>query len=81
MKDEFVLLRLLILLSAGALVLGVVVRACQEADSQRARFSSAISNPLKSDSAFPVYSELPASSSYSPAEAKAKAWLSLDSIE
>ena len=39
MRDEFWILRLLILFSAGFLVLGIVLHACREAAEQRARFS------------------------------------------
>lgn len=39
MKDEFWVLRPLILFSTGFLVLGIVLHACREAAEQRARFS------------------------------------------
>jgi hypothetical protein len=42
MKDEFLLLRLIILLSAGTLVLGVVVRVCHEAAAQRSRMENSL---------------------------------------
>jgi hypothetical protein len=38
MKDEFQILRRVILFSAGFLVLGIVLHACREATEQRARF-------------------------------------------
>lgn len=39
MKDEFWVLRPVILFSAGFLVFGIVLHACREAAEQRARFS------------------------------------------
>lgn len=39
MKDEFLILRPMILLSTGFLVLNIVLHACREAAEQRARFS------------------------------------------
>lgn len=39
MRDEFWILRPLILFSAGFLVLGIVLHACREAAEQRARYS------------------------------------------
>jgi hypothetical protein len=39
MKDEFWVLRPLMLFSTGFLVLGIVLHACREAAQQRARFS------------------------------------------
>jgi hypothetical protein len=37
MNDEFIILRLLVLLTSGSLVLGMILRAGQEATAQRAR--------------------------------------------
>lgn len=55
MKDEFGLLRLLLLLSMGGLVFAVVIRACQEAASQRARFEAPASvDGVPSRRPFPI---------------------------
>jgi len=39
MRDEFWILRPLVLFTSGFLVLGIVLHACREAAEQRARFS------------------------------------------
>lgn len=61
MKDEFWVLRPVILFSAGFLMLGIVLHACREAAEQRARFAGqtlagAANDPaMKATTAFRVF--------------------------
>jgi hypothetical protein len=47
MKDEFWLLRPLILFSTGFLVLGIVLHACRQAAEQRARLLAGTRSPAE----------------------------------
>ena len=47
MKDEFWLLRPIILLCTGFLVLGIVLHACRQAAEQRARLLAGMRSPAE----------------------------------